>query len=59
MYFPKDMYGEYLIIESNGTDDVKRLDWKRKEYVYQYEFLCDYNLEFTLGFYKRANTEQK
>lgn len=59
MYFPKDMYGEYLIIESNGTDDVKRLDWKRKEYVYQYEILCDYNLEFTLGFYKRANTEQK
>ncbi len=59
MYFPRDVYGEYIFIENNGVTDVERLDLKRIDYVYTYQVLRDYNHEFTISCYRKENIEQK
>ena len=56
MYFDTSLKGEYVIAENNGSTDVKSLDWERYRYIYQWESLRDPSHEITLGFYRRAET---
>ncbi len=59
MYFPRDVYGEYIFIKNNGVTDVELLDLTRIDYVFKYQVLCDNNHEFSVSCYRKENTDQK
>ena len=59
MYFPKDLYGAYLVVQSDGEAEAKKLSLNRNEYTYEYQELSGLSQEFTIGLYKIVNTKQK
>lgn len=59
MYFPENLYGNYLVVESDGEAEANRLTLVSKKYTYEYQELSELSHEFTIGLYKIKDIEPK
>ena len=63
MYYPRNLLDfqedRYVITQSSEGAVASKLHWMMGDYYYEYWKLEDNRHEFTLGFYKRADSEEQ